>query len=45
MNYLTNIHTMGQNRNLRKTNSQRQNVADIRFHFRQKQNFDDRGVT
>ena len=41
----SNEPSLGQNRNLRKTNSQRQNVADIRFHFKQKQNFDDRGVT
>ena len=43
----SNEPSLGQNRNERKTNSQtqRQNVADIRFYFKQKQNFDDSGVT
>ena len=41
----SNEPSLGQNRNERKTNSQRQNIADIRFYFKQKQNFDDSGVT
>ncbi len=41
----SNEPSLGQNRNVRKTNGQRENTADIRFHFKQKKNFDDNGVT
>ena len=39
-----NEPSLGKNRNLRKTNGQTQNPADIRFHFK-KQNSEDKGVT
>ena len=39
-----NEPSLGKNRNLRETNGQTQNPADIRFHFK-KQNSEDKGVT
>ena len=36
--------SLGRNRNLRKTNGQKQNPGDIRFHFK-KQSSEDKGVT
>ena len=39
-----NEPSLGKNRNLRKTNGQTNNPADIRFHFKKK-NSEDKGVT